>query len=208
MKKLSESVWGEIRKKSLGQEARGENILEAVFIENKKMEFIDMSSSMYSGKKLWWSPCNFGATKPDEPGMWLDAKDLMELDELLKGTGYHIAVDWDWQHLVNCTCREVRLKDKKIYTMVLTMGANELRIPNFGYMYPNMKKPMGMTKGYSYMYGGVIYGKPSYMTLECTRSKCFKEIAYPGGLSEERMQVRLVRRESKEEYMERIKKES
>ena len=208
MKKLSESVWNDIRKKSLGQEARGENILEAAFIENKKMEFIDMSSSMYSGKKLWWSPCNFGATKPDEPGMWLGAKELLELHELLKDTGYHIATDWDWQHLVSCTCREVRLKEQKIYTMVLTMGWHELHIPNFGYMSPPMKKPIGTLKSYSYMYGSVIYGKPSYVALECNRSKTFNEKSYPDGVNEEKLQVRLVKREPHDEYMARIKKKS
>lgn len=193
MKKLSESVWGDIRKKSLGQEARSENILEIELQKIKKMEFLDMSSYMYSGKKLLWCPCNLGSERFDEPGLWFDPHRILELDELLYGTDYYIASDWDWRHLIACRCELEKIKEKT-YGLTFVQGKNKLYVPNFGYMSPPGLKPLFTRKTDASIYGGITQGRPSYFMLRC-KSNVLNEDHYilpDDGTNQ--FQVRLVKR--------------
>ena len=192
MRKLSESVWGDIRKKSLGQEVRSENILEIELQKAKKMEFLDMSSDMYSRKKLLWCPCNFGAESFDQPGMWLDIHQMLELKQLLKGTGYHIADDWYWQHLVTCRCEVEKIKDKT-YGLIFTQGPKKLYVPNFGYMSPPGLKPLFTRKTDSIILGGFAIGHPAYITLKLKESKLDSDYYILPKDGTEQFQVRLVK---------------
>ena len=189
---INESIWGDIRKKSLGQEAREENILESELLKMKKMEFIDMSSSMYSGKKILWAPCNFGSERFDEPGMWFDTNKMFELNELLAGTEYHMAIDWDWKHLITCTCTVETIKDKT-YSLVLKRGSNKLYVPIFGYMSPPGIKPLFTRKTDNAIYGGVAHNMHAYFYLRRKDGVFNVEDHYLPKDGTEMHQVRLVK---------------
>ena len=212
---ISESTWNDIRRQSAGVQGRSEQnkeLFEAVR-KNKKMDFINMSSSMYSGRRLWWSPCNLGADSYNQEGIWLNYNDLLELDDMLKDSEYGIADDWDWGHLISCTCKSIRIitgedSSPQYFGLKFTMENNTLVIPNFGYMSPPSDKHFFIKKNDAAAYGGVISNEPKYMMLGLNTGKVFWESSHHMDEScAEYFQVRLVKRESKVEYAERIQRE-
>ena len=198
MKKLSESVWMDIHKRSNGEAARREDPLECAFIKAKEMELIDVTSPMHSGRKTLWTPCNLGAESYDEPGLWLDYNQIAELHSMLKNTGYYIASSFDWDGLRTVYGKSVKIKDKT-YGFLF---ADKLYIPNFGYM-SSLDKPLFTKRNDGGVYGSVLYDVPSYTVFHFTMDKTTYKIGSfrPATTmndqdSTDKFQVRLVKRVS------------
>ena len=202
--RISESVWGDLRKKSLGHESREEDVFGQELIKIKKMGLIDVTSPTHLGMKLLWTPCNFGSESYDKPGLWLDRDQIKELNEYLKKTEYSIATEFDWKCLIGTPGKYVKLNNK-LYSLVFGTGEDKLYIPNFGYM-SSLSYPLYTRKNTSPIYGTMLYSKPAHIFLRFkysksnvltslnTESDTIPEIE--DEILKERFQVRLVKRVS------------
>lgn len=200
MKKLSESVWMDIHKRSNGDSARKEDPIECAFVKIKEMSLIDVTPSMHIGRKTLWTPCNFGAESYNQPGWWMNRNQIVELHEFLKNTEYCIATEFDWKGLINTYGEVVRI-NKKNFSLRFGLGEERLYMPNFGYM-STLDYPLFTKKDDSPIFGTILYGKPAYIYLKFNRTKSDVlrtleiESHMCTNLTDEKFQVRLVKRVS------------
>ena len=200
MKKLSnidESIWSDLQDRSSGALVRKEDYKYGEwFSKIKEMELLHPSISWHSGLDFIWTPCNFGAESYDQPGLYLNSEEIIELGNFLENTDYEIAGYSAFGMLGNR-----RFEKKKIgkwwYYIFVCDDDKELYIPNFGVYAEgdpnNLLKP---TKDSLTYYGGVHKSGAEYTAIK-NRGKsldCQTYINSNQTSESDRFQVRLVKK--------------
>ena len=188
---IGESVWADIHRRSNGEQIRKEDESELyrAFQKIKKMDLIDMSSDKYTGKKVLFTPCNFGAEHPNEPGLYLNSEQIMQLHKMLKDTGYSITKEYDWKQLEDAK-HELKYINK-YWTFVFKKDSHTLYIPNFGCVDDVHTKPLYTSIGYHFIYGGIMFGSP--ISFKMTYESDMQYIGFDRTADFLSYQVRLVK---------------
>ena len=192
---INESHWSEMNRRSQGISVRkeDENPFLAEFRKIQKMELLRPGPIYRSGLDFLWTPCNFGAESPEEPGLYLSREELLELNNLLKGTKYEIMTINPIRHLIN-----LKVKQKKIggYYAYYYNGydGKELLIPNFGAYSILRKEIIWKYKDDIIHYGSVMNNKPAYVSIYKSNYNKLEGSIYVDPGDEMKYQVRLVKR--------------
>lgn len=196
LSKITESIWADLEDRSSGDVSRREDYeYTNIFKKIKTMELIHPSVEWVLGVDYLWTPCNFGAESYDQPGLYLNSEELVELHEFLKNTEYEIAGSMAFDIL-----RNRRFEKKKIgKTWYYIFGGDDdkkLYIPNFGVYTEgsdNLIKPTGNDAAY---YGCYHIEGAGYTQIKNAGKSylCKTYINSSQGTDSDRFQVRLVKK--------------
>ena len=199
---IEESVWSDIHRRSNGTEIRKEdrNKLTDGIEKARKQEFVHFPKEWRVGPDYTFAPCNFGADSYDEPGLYLNSEELVELKDLLVDTEFEIAGSMAWDLLSDRPFEREKIKGYWHY--VFDDGENKLHVPNFGFIskyyaqHPEQEENISGTDKRSYTtYGACLRDKAYYIMLynveKSFMNKLYKN--YDGPLTD-KLQVRLVKR--------------
>ena len=197
LSKINESVWGDIRRRAEGQEVRKEdrNSLKDAFHKMKEMTFIYPKRNWSSGVDFEWAPCNLGAESYDQPGLWLTSEDILELNDMLKDTGYMIAGSAAFGSLSSRTFEKKKIG--KTWYLIFGEGSQRVYIPNFGYYSEGLPdKPIKPTGKDHTPYGCMHIGKAGYAMLWNAGQSYLSKVYINSnqGDTSDKFQVRLVKR--------------
>lgn len=198
---IGESVWTDIHKRSNGSEIRKEdrNKLTDGIEKARKQEFVHLKE-WRTGRDYAFAPCNFGADSYDEPGLYLNSEELVELRDLLADTEFEIASIMVWDLLINRPFE--RKKIKGYWHYIFDDGENKLHIPNFGYIseyyakHPEQGENIsGLDKRSHTPYGACLKDGAYYIMLY-NEDKSFMSKLYKNndGPLTDKLQVRLVKK--------------
>lgn len=200
---IGESVWVDMHKRSNGSEIRKEdrNKLVDALEKAKKQEFIHFPKEWRVGLDYAFAPCNFGADSYDEPGLYLNSEELVELRDLLADTEFEIARQTAFDLLINRPFKKEKINGYWHY--IFDDGTNKLNIPNFGYIseyyakHPGEKEKISghNTKNEHFPYGCCLKDGAYYIMLY-NEGKSFLSKLYKNndGPLTDRFQVRLVKK--------------
>ena len=199
---IGESVWADMHKRSNGTETRKEdrNKLTDGIEKARKQEFVHFPKEWRVGPDYAFAPCNFGADSYDEPGLYLNSEELVELRDLLADTEFEIPNGMTWALLINRPFE--RKKIKGYWHYIFDDGENKLHVPNFGYIseyyaqHPEQKENVsGLDKRSHTPYGACLKDGAYYIMLY-NEDKSFMNKLYKNndGPLTDRLQVRLVKK--------------
>lgn len=194
---IGESVWNDIRRRGIGADVKAEddNKFRKEFERIKQMELIHPKVEWHLGADFLWTPCNFGAESYDQPGLYLNSEEIIELGNFLENTDYRIAGNAAFDLL-----RNRRFEKKKIgkwwYYIFVCDDDKELYIPNFGcYSEVNYNKLLMPTKDSLTYYGGAYKSGAGYAAIK-SKGKFFDCKTYTNSnqtSESDRFQIRLVK---------------
>lgn len=130
MRKLSqinEGVFSDILKRDNGDEIRQEDFDKF----GDALKKIQQAEHFDMGGFALWTSFNFGASRIDEPGWYMDYYEIMELKEYLKDTDYYIPDPLDWNILSSRNKFEIK-KIGKYYTFF--SPEHDFYLPKFGWI--------------------------------------------------------------------------
>ena len=194
---IGESVWNDIRRRGIGADVKAEddNKFRKEFERIKQMELIHPKVEWHLGADFLWTPCNFGAESYDQPGLYLNSEEIIELGNFLENTDYRIAGNAAFDLL-----RNRRFEKKKIgkwwYYIFVCDDDKELYIPNFGcYSEENYNELLMPTKDSLTYYGGAYKSGAGYTAIK-SKGKILDCKTYTNSnqtSESDRFQIRLVK---------------
>ena len=192
---IGESIWRNISQRSEGIKSRkeDENPLLTEFNKIKKMDLLRPGTIFVSGIDYLWTPCNFGANSPEEPGLYLSGEEILELYDILEGTNYEIVTETHITHLISRPFKQKKFGD--YYGFVLQgYDGNDLLLMNFGVFSIIRNEIIWENMNDMLHYGGILMKKPAYTAILKSRYKSLDAKTYIDPGNEMKYQVRLVKR--------------
>ena len=196
---IGESVWSDIHKRSNGETVRKEDEYKyhKEVEKIKKMDFIHPKAVMHLGVDYEWAPCNLGSDSFDQPGLYLNSEEIVELNDYLKGSGYEIAGGQAFQMLTNRTWKLKRIDKWWSYEFVCD-GNQFLYIPNFGCYSESDPNTLNHIRKIDYTYYGICWPKDGagYVQMKNYTKSLSTNVYIESNQTEEsdKFQVRLVKK--------------
>ena len=192
---VNETYWSRMNRRSQGTLDRKEdkNPLLVEFNKIKKMDLLRPGTIFVSGIDYLWTPCNFGANSPEEPGLYLSREEILELNDILEGTNYEIVTETHIKHLISRPFKQKKVGD--YYGFVIQgYDGNDLLLLNFGAFSIIRNEIIWKYMNDMLHYGGVLMKKPAYTAILKSRYKSLDAKTYIDPGDEMKYQVRLVKR--------------